>query len=147
MMPMSLCCRELAQYEQGLNDDVFREAHSGREVLNYQVSGWVETCWQQRGSLRCASPVAQASISCQHSTARCATSRCCYLLEQMKGVGCSPSLLVSLQALRYSRAAAAVRACAYELRPNVEAGDLPFVGAVTGGNSEGRGAPFEPGLS
>ncbi|KAI3428493.1 hypothetical protein D9Q98_007318 [Chlorella vulgaris] len=62
--------RELAQYEQGLNDDVFREAHSGREVLN-------------------------------------------------------------CQALRYSRAAAAVRACAYELRPNVEAGDLPFVGAVT----------------
>lgn len=36
------------------------------------------------------------------------------------------------QALRYSRAAAIVRACSYRLRPDLRAGDLPFVGGATG---------------
>jgi hypothetical protein len=39
----------------------------------------------------------------------------------------------AVQSLRYSRAAAVVRACSYKLRPGLRAGDLPFVGDVTGG--------------
>lgn len=38
----------------------------------------------------------------------------------------------AVQALRYSRAASAVRACAYKLQPNLRGGQLPFVGDVTG---------------
>ena len=39
------------------------------------------------------------------------------------------------QALRYAKAAAIVRACAYRLTPDVRGGDLPFVGDVTGRHS------------
>lgn len=35
------------------------------------------------------------------------------------------------QALRYSRAASIVRGCAYQLTPNVQPGQLPFIGPAT----------------
>ncbi|KAL4439228.1 hypothetical protein ABPG77_004130 [Micractinium sp. CCAP 211/92] len=52
-----------------------------------------------------------------------------YFEEGQQGVGKGDAM--NHRALRYSRVAAVVRACSYRLRPDLQAGDLPFVGAAT----------------
>ncbi|KAL4428436.1 hypothetical protein ABPG75_002525 [Micractinium tetrahymenae] len=52
-----------------------------------------------------------------------------YFEEQQQGA--AKKDVMNHRALRYSRAAAVVRACSYRLRPDLRAGDLPFIGEAT----------------
>jgi hypothetical protein len=126
------CYRELMKYERAIHEDYFSDAHGNKDIVNHRASrgrwlpqqprslqGWAHP-WSGRG--RAISPAAVCALGRQQrwdqgSSLSHATCR---------------SRNRTAQALRYSRTAATVRACAYKLEPNLRGGDLPFVGDVTG---------------